>query len=255
MRKFLTLLLLALSFQLGAQTRGLEEPAPTKGITEQIIRHKGFTVSYNDNLLIPNWVAWELTKEEAESKVASRTDEFLPDPAVKGYSASTYDYSNSGYVRGHMAPAADMKWDLQAMKESFYLTNVCPQYSIVNDGVWLELEQKCRYWAKKYGSIYICCGPIFFSQSERSIGQNEVAVPDAFFKTVLQKRKGRWVGASFIVLNLPQKANLMDFVNCIAVVELQTGYLLYAGLPEDIANQVKVTFSKEDWEIPGWRTK
>ena len=37
-------------------------PAPLKNTPEQILYRKGYTVSYNKETKIPNWVAWELTR-------------------------------------------------------------------------------------------------------------------------------------------------------------------------------------------------
>ena len=249
---FLVALIATLSISCFAQK--IEDVTSPRGITEQIIQHKGFTVSYNDNLLIPNWVTWELTADEANAKVASRTDEFFPDPDVKGYTALTTDYSNSGYARGHMAPAADMKWSRVAMEESFYLSNICPQLPSINDGPWLELEQKCRYWAKKYGSIYITCGPLFLSATEKNIGKNQVAVPDAFFKVILQKRDNTWTAAGFVVLNIPYGANVSinELACSVRAIEMKTGYQFFTGLPKDIAEQVKTQFNINDWYIPNW---
>ena len=40
---------------------------------EQVIRHEGYTVSYNSDYRIANWVAYELTDKEAVSKKAERS--------------------------------------------------------------------------------------------------------------------------------------------------------------------------------------
>ena len=97
------------------------------------IDYLGYTVSFNPRLHIPNWVAWELTREETMGKTP-RYDKFSSDANVAGC-AETYDYLYSGYDRGHMAPAADMKWSKDAMMESFYLTNICPQARELNRGL------------------------------------------------------------------------------------------------------------------------
>ena len=129
------------------------------GTGGQILKRKGYTLSYNADYKTPQWVAWELTKKETKGK-EGRTDKFLPDPDVRGAKAYTGDYTKSGYDRGHMAPAADMKWSKQAMEESFYMSNICPQNPNLNRGDWNDLEEKSRQWAKKYGAVYIACGPI-----------------------------------------------------------------------------------------------
>ena len=142
MKKFLLILFLH-SFALIGFSQNLEIPITQKECTEQIISHLGFTVSYNQDWLIPNWVAYELTNTEVNGTYPRRGS-FCPDPKVKGRTAVTYDYTNSGYDRGHMAPAADLKWSEQSMLESFYLSNICPQNRNLNSGIWLGLEEAVR---------------------------------------------------------------------------------------------------------------
>ena len=227
---------------------------------EILIIHKGFNVSYNEDLLIPNWVAYELTAEEASATIASRTDEFLPDPdlvSIKARQADSRDYSNSGYDRGHMAAAADMKWDLQAMVESFYMTNTVPQDRQLNGGLWLELEQKCRYWAKKYGRVWIVCGPVFFEDEFTTIGSNGVAVPDMLFKCVCMQIDGRWTMAAFAFPNTDCKGNLSSYIFPVIAIESTTGceYFNNIPLPAQDLKKLKFNLQNNDWVIPGWKAK
>ena len=148
-------------------------------------------MSYNPEWKIPNWVAYELTDEMVAGTVP-RYDRFQPDPNLPRHlSADNDDYRRSGYDRGHMVPAGDMKWSEQAMKESFYFTNICPQNNNLNAGVWNSLEQQVRGLARRKGSIYVVCGPIV-NDSTQTIGANRVVIPDAFYKTLLQNDKGEW---------------------------------------------------------------
>ena len=95
----------------------IEIPKTSNIYNEQIIEHLAYTVSYNHDWNLPNWVAYELTSDELCGDI-KRTNNFAPDPLVHGDPVVTYDYTHSGYDRGHMAPAADMKWAEQAMRES-----------------------------------------------------------------------------------------------------------------------------------------
>ncbi len=173
---------------------------------EQILQHTGFTVSYNNVTKCPNWVAWTLTKEKAGADITGRTDFFTTDPMVSGPQAEYRDYSNNiyKYDRGHMAPSADFKWDRKANEETFYLTNICPQNHTLNEGLWLELEQRCRTWAKLYNAtVHIVCGPLFGIE-HLLIGNNLVEVPERFFKAIfLEDGNGRAYGIAFILPNLP----------------------------------------------------
>ena len=234
----------------------IEWVTTSPGISEQIIQHTGFVVSYNENLLIPNWVCWELTPEEAAGKLTLRTETVKPDPMVKGASARDADYSDSGYDKGFMAPPADMKWSEKAMVESFYFSNVCPMKKDLNEGKWFELEQKCRYWAKKYKtSVYIACGPLFVRDEGYVIGENEVVVPDAFFKCVCQERDGQWVATGFVFPNTKLGSELKNLAKPFAVVEYLTGYKFFTNLPGTLHDELGLSINADDWDIPGWKTQ
>ena len=112
------------------EIENLEIPQSKQTNNEIILHHKGYSVGYNTDNLLPNWVAWELYKEKL-TEDASRYKKFLPDPDLpKEYAITTHEYTHSGWNRGHMCPAADNKWDADAMKESFYTPLICssPQW-------------------------------------------------------------------------------------------------------------------------------
>ena len=88
-----------------------EIPAPLKNRPEQILKRKGYTVSYNSETKNPNWVAWHLTKSHTYGSFQRREEVFSEDESVKAPRATNNDYFNSRYDRGHMCPAGDNKWD------------------------------------------------------------------------------------------------------------------------------------------------
>lgn len=221
----------------------LELPAKLKN--EQIIRHTGFTLSYNAEWLCPNWVAWELTSSETEG-VEERAKHFKPDPNVYGTKVVTKDYSNSGYDRGHMAPAADMKWSEQAMRESFYMTNICPQIHNLNAGDWKELEELCRTWANHFGQIYICCGPIV-SNNPKRIGENGVAVPDAFFKVILAFKNKQPQSIAFLMANKPGNKPLQTYAMSIEDMETVTGLDFFTQLPDSLEQITETDLTLKSW--------
>lgn len=140
-------------------------PRSPKNTPEQILYRKGYTVSYNKETKIPNWVAWELTPEKLIER-ESRTDKFMPDPDLpESQAVTTDDYKRSGMDRGHMCPAGDNRWHWKAMQESFYMTNICPQNHNLNRGDWKELEEACRLWAKKEGKSILFADLSFIGKS------------------------------------------------------------------------------------------
>lgn len=224
----------------------LEIPQSKKKLKEQVVEHKGYTVSYNTTWLIPNWVAYELTDEEVVGQI-SRADKFVPDPDIKGRCSTTDDYKGSGYDRGHMAPAGDMKWDAKAMEESFYTTNICPQDHNLNAGDWKELEEQVRDWAIKNEKVYVVCGPIV-KKNYATVGANNVAVPDSFYKVVLMYRDGSWRSLGFVFANKSGNKPLDTYAKSVDEVEKLTGLDFFSVLPDDIENEIEKNKSFEEFE-------
>ncbi|MCQ2067156.1 MAG: DNA/RNA non-specific endonuclease [Bacteroidaceae bacterium] len=219
----------------------LEEPAFSS--SDNIIEHSGYTVCYNDRLLIPNWVAWELTSEESEGRFP-RSQGFEADPEWRGMQADDRDYRGSGWTRGHMAPAGDMKWSEQAMLESFYLTNVCPQDAGLNDGSWNWVEKKCRDLARAYGKVWICCGPIVNPDSHETIGTGGVAVPESFFKVILYKSSEGYQAIGFVFRNSSDSQSAGKSCMSVDEVERKTGLDFFPSLKDDVEDRVEADF---DW--------
>lgn len=225
----------------------IEIPAPIAHRNEQVITHTGYTVSYNQKWCLPNWVAYQLTADEVAGTVP-RGDDFVPDPMVKGHSATTYDYKHSGYDRGHMAPAADMKWSETAMDESFYLSNICPQNKNLNKGDWNDLEELARKWATEYGSIYIACGPVV-ENNYKTIGENKVAVPKGFFKVFVRQTRNGWTTIAFYFDNVAGNRKLESYIRTIDEVEQITSIDFFSSLPDDIETAIERQTNISDWNL------
>ena len=122
----------------------------------------GYLLAHDPVRKTPFWVAEHLSRAKASGTI-ERANNFQPDPNLnKGERAELMDYKGSGYDRGHMAPAGNMRWDQQAMSESFFLSNMVPQTGIgMNQGIWKDLEEKVRLWAISRGEIHIYTGPIY----------------------------------------------------------------------------------------------
>ncbi len=213
--------------------------------------YTGMTLSFNPETHIPNWVAWELTDDETKGE-EKRADKFVNDPSVEGC-ADSWDYSYSGYDRGHMAPAGDMKWDKKAMEETFFLTNICPQAKALNVGAWRTLEEKCRQWARNEGRIYIVCGPVIGKKPVERIGDSRVWVPDSFFKVIIAPYAVPPRGIGFLMPNTAVKGGMQACVVSIDSVEKVTGHDFFHFLPDEIENDVESQSKFSQWNYSGKR--
>lgn len=225
-----------------------ELPAIRKG--EMVVSHTGMTLSYNTEHNNPNWVAWELTREETNGRIP-RSNDFQPDPLLeKRYQVDSYDYKGSGYSRGHMCPAADMKWDNDAMRSCFYMSNMCPQDMTFNAESWERLENACRRWARQEGSVYIVCGPIYNSNRKIStIGRNHtISVPTGFFKCVLSLQKGQEKAIGFIYSHNDINQPMGQAATSVDEVERITGYDFFANIDKKTEKRVEATFNLTAWK-------
>lgn len=214
--------------------------------SEQVLRRTGYVTSYNAATRQPNWVAWTLTAAHTQGETKRPRKAFAEDPEVSGPRAVDADYYDSGYDRGHMCPAADNKWSEEAMLQSFLFTNICPQDHGLNIGDWNEMENQCRRWAVKYGEIVIVCGPILYKTRHKTIGQNKVVVPEAFFKVVLRMQpEPEAIG--FIYKNVGGDRPKGDYMNTVDQVERITGYDFFPALPDDVEKKVEATASLDNW--------
>lgn len=214
-------------------------------IPEIKLFYTGFTVSFNPAQHQPNYCVWELTAEKANG-TEKRISNFRPDNDVLGC-ATLDDYRNSGFDRGHMVPAGDMKWDKQAMLDSHYLTNICPQSHALNGGRWSSLENKCREWVARDSVLIIACGPILSDRMPRSIGESGIPVPERFFKVVLAPYSIPPRAIGFIMPNDAPEEGLEAMAVSVDQIEEITGFDFFSCLPDDIENEVEATANFRQW--------
>lgn len=232
------------------RTPAYENVKPRRGSGEIFVDHYGYRLSFNTETLCPNWVAWELTRDETQGRLP-RYNYFQADPKLPNrYQVEWKDYKGTGWDRGHMCPAADMKWDKQAQKACFYMSNICPQNGSLNSGAWGKLEEACRRWAQREGNIYIVCGPIFAEDGQRkTIGRGrKIQVPTGFFKAVLCLNKGREKAIAFYFSNDNKRQYMSEVALSVDNLERLTGYDLFYQLPDALENRLEAVHAFKLWQ-------
>lgn len=212
---------------------------------DPVYEYPGFTLWYDEETEQARWVAYELTAEEALSTEAERTDRFLRDPHIATGSADGEDYHKSGYDRGHLAPAADMRFSREAMEASFYYSNMSPQVPAFNRGIWARLEAQVRSWAIENGTLLVVTGPLF--SDDRSIGPKRVAVPSAYFKVLLDYTEPEIKGAAFVLSNEGSNQALSFFFVSIDEVERLSGLDFFPFLPDETEAALESRRDPEPW--------
>lgn len=230
-----------------AHIPGLEIPADSRPHKEKLVRkdYEGFTLAFNPANHTPDWVGWELLKSEADGEI-SRSNRFWQDEEVEGCPLSA-DYSNSGYDRGHLCPAADQKWSEEAMRDCFVMTNMCPQDHALNAGAWQTLEKKERLWAERDSALVIVAGPIYSDSDKKRIGEAGVRVPSAFFKVILAPYVENPRAIGFIYPNMTAPGNMENYSMSVDEVEAITGLDFFSALPDELENRIESVKSFTEW--------
>jgi len=204
---------------------------PLTSTTDTIRSYTGFDLGYSEQYEQASWVVYVITKEEIESGYVERTDNFRADASISTGSAELKDYRGSGFDRGHLAPAGDMKWNPVAMSESFLMSNMSPQVPAFNRGVWKRLEEQVRDWAVEKDSIFVITGPVL-GTLDTFIGENEVGVPDAYFKVLVDLSPPDHSFIAFLLPNTRSSDDLDQFAISVDSLEQVTGYDFFAGAPD-----------------------
>ncbi|KPM36740.1 Mitochondrial nuclease [Neonectria ditissima] len=206
--------------------------------------------SYDRRTRNPHWVAEHITPESLARREGDRKhSNFVEDDSVPPkFRALLKDYFRSGYDRGHQVPAADCKWSQQAMDDTFYLSNMCPQVGEgFNRDYWAHFEDFCRRLTVKYPSVRIVTGPLYLPKQDpvdkkwyvkyEVIGNPpSVAVPTHFYKVIFAedgKVGGNVALGAFVLPNakIPNSKPLTDFEVPLEAVERASGLEFATKLP------------------------
>lgn len=217
---------------------------------EELIEHQAMMLVYSEEHEQAKWVAHIISKEIIGGG-EGRTNDFREDPKIKTGSATEKDYfykyeqmgetsyDGLGYDRGHLAPSADFRWNLEALSESYFYSNMSPQLGEFNREGWAELEGFLRaYVANKQVDLFVTTAPVLTPKLkviER--GVNQVSIPEYFYKIAYDP-----VNQNAIAFLIPHKKfeHLLDYyVVSIDSLESLTGIDFFHKLPDDIEQKIE----------------
>lgn len=211
-----------------------------------------FAISYNRDKGTPNWVSWYLSP--IWRGLAPRSNAFRSDPALPAgwYQVQDYDYSGSGFDRGHLCPAGDRDVTPAADSATFFMTNMMPQAPNLNRGEWEVFESYCRSLVDLGNELYIVCGGAgsggIGSASPNVvdlIASGRVTVPAYCWKVAIVMPNGTGdiarvtANTRVIAINMPNTQAASDVpwhTYRVSVDELEslTGFDFFSNIPADI---------------------
>ena len=249
-----------LSDGLGAGLSSADAP----GVPDHQIRaFQYYTLCYRESYEQAEWSAYCL-RDWMLQKNAKRTNDFRPDPQIEGGSATLADYKKSGYDRGHLTPAGDMVFSREAMSETFYMSNMCPQAAAFNRGIWKDLEDQVREWVRLYGAAYVVSGPVLSKPASEYpfIGESKVTVPEFFYKAILVpiyedgldqtgaaalETCADVIAIAFVIPNKACEGDFWRYAKSVDEAEEITGLDFFPLLEDDVENRVEAESDPRPW--------
>lgn len=215
-------------------------PTVKRGV---IYKKSNYAHSYSSADRQSEWVVYYFSPAEVDGEV-ERSNEFMPDPTIAN-SPTKLEYNQSGYDRGHMAPAADMKFTKVAMEECFYMTNMSPQEPAFNRGIWKDLEEDIRGWASKIDGIYIVTGALF--EQDKRIRKAKITIPSHFYKILYTPSEKAPRMVAFLLPNGEGSKPMCKYAVSVDDVEKRAGIDFFAQLPDEAENRLESTVDCGSW--------
>ena len=216
------------------------------GLYNDIVSHTYYTLSYSEDHEQAEWVYYVLNSNQLNSSI-ERKNNFRPDNKVKTSSAQLYDYKGSGYDRGHLAPATDMKYNTISMSESFFMSNMSPQSPSFNRGIWKKIEKQFRDWSYKYGELVIITGPVLKDENYGSIGHNKVTIPKWYYKVAIDPSNYER-NLAILIENKGSSASIKSFVVTIDYLEEFSGLDFFHNLSDEIEESFESSIHTNLWD-------
>jgi endonuclease G, mitochondrial len=210
----------------------------------EIVNHSYYILDYSEENEQSYWVFYRLTPEFILNDL-ERSEDFREDSLVLTGSATLADYKGSGYDRGHLCPAADMKLNETSISESFFLSNMSPQNASFNRGIWSKLESLVRDYCLVEDTLYIATGPVF-KNDLGAIGTDSVTVPGYFYKAIYDPTGDKKMIA-FLLPNEKRSDELSSFVVSVDSLELLTNIDFFAELPDEIGANLEKQSDISQW--------
>ncbi|MEY4703418.1 MAG: hypothetical protein RIR96_1315 [Bacteroidota bacterium] len=227
----------------------------TADIGNYLLREGYYSVSYNRDRGIANWVSWHTAATDYGP--VSRQDDFRANPNLPSgwYQVSNVSYGSSGFDRGHLCPSADRTSSIAANSSTFLMTNIIPQAPTNNQGVWARLEDYCRTLVTGGSELYIIAGAYGEGGSttaggvQNTLDNGRVTVPSTLWKVIVVLPNGsndlNRVGNATRVISvvMPNQDGLsVDwrmYRNSVDFIEQETGLNLLSNLSNSIQNIIE----------------
>lgn len=233
---------------------------------------RSMTICYDIEKCYANWVAYPLHKCYMDGKY-ERTNAWQYDPKIPvnyqaDLSRGSYSGSSQGWIRGHqlMSNHRYTNYSSEVNAQTFYSTNIMPQNTTFNSGLWNDVEYACTQMGSTEGAdtLYCVTGAYGVQGWTTDKAGKKIAIPEYCFKVMLKARSSK---NQTPVWEIESESELMaigywakndkssnsgkasDYTMSVADVEALTGYKFFPHLKPGVAESVKAQHKPSEWNI------
>lgn len=219
----------------------------TYSYNNKVVRNYSFL--YDKTYKTALWVAYATSNSgDFKDNDVGRNEDWAYDPAIdqswQPNLGSAYSSSNGlRYDRGHQVASNDRQTTTEQNKQTFYYTNMTPQYSSLNQGQWNTLESKVQCVATVTtgrDTLYVVTGPLFEGTLATVTDKsgNECKVPSGYWKCLMKctfssdGEMSAAVGCAYLFDT--NSSNTAPTATTIDAIESRTGFDFFVNLPDDL---------------------
>ncbi|NCZ95633.1 DUF5011 domain-containing protein [bacterium] len=212
-----------------------------------------YAISYNDDTHLANWVSWSLSTNKLGT--VQRIDEWAVEELLPltYYAVGPSSFGTQlgeSWDRGHMCPSADRTQSREDNNVTTRMSNIIPQASQNNQGLWANFEGYCRTnLATNNNEVLLISGPANFTGQRLT---NQMAVPGSVWKiAVVVTNADSTVPASLrikansrvMAINTPNRntglGTWQSYLTSVKEIEGITGFNFFSDVDPALATYLK----------------
>lgn len=241
-----------------------------------------YSLEWNNSKKHAQWVAFEFNKDNCAKNV-QRSKDFVADPDLpESMRVDNTYHTSDGFDRGHLCASDDRVYSADANAQTFYFSNMSPQFNEFNAGFWQALEAEVQTWGRltssgTYDKIYVAKGGTLDRLLVNYVGSNKgqdnvipktdasgltvkgLPCPAYYFMAVLAQKGDTYRAIGFIAPHSQTLtplaggenftvADLKKYAVSVDELESQTGIDFFCNLPDAIEDSVEGDLSLDAWK-------
>ncbi|MCR5076484.1 MAG: DNA/RNA non-specific endonuclease [Prevotella sp.] len=224
-----------------------------------------FSLEWDGKKRANRWTCYQMIRDNhKETPTAERKSSFIVDPDITDPACQSRpdEYEDVGpdgkkiFDRGHICPSEDRVYRSQEQNDqTFYMSNMQPQYYGHNRGEWSQLERKVRTLAMKSDTLYVVkAATIDEGNIEDHRTVSGLVIPKFFYIALLayNVETKEYHALGIWSPHLAKGSGKVREYLTIEELQRRTNIDFFCNLPDEVERQVEADATPENhayWEL------